>query len=218
MVGKGKENIHGLKAEDGGPMDIDMPAVQAPVLLFLPFLRTPPATHAGPPQAQETLPSRAGDTNRPCRRPGWCMQGAGKGKRVMGGAPSGGRKKGKDATELQLEQLVDARDVALATGAIDPEAHRRTEIVPIADVSWPCKRSCCSMRPCRQPCFPCMPLLASTEHVRTFFSGLTAVARSFSAMLWCWISAAQHACMRAWVPAAAPRTRQSVLRAGRHQP
>jgi hypothetical protein len=65
---------------------------------------------------------------------GWCMQSAGKGKRVMGGAPPGGRKKGKDAAELQLEQLVDARDVALATGAIDPEAHRRTEIVPIADV------------------------------------------------------------------------------------
>ena len=52
----------------------------------------------------------------------------------MGGAPPGSRKKGKDATELQLEQLVDARDVAVATGAVDPEAGRRTEIVPIADV------------------------------------------------------------------------------------
>ena len=51
----------------------------------------------------------------------------------MGGVPPS-KKKGADAAELALEQLVDQRDATLAQEAAEVEANRRTEILPLAEV------------------------------------------------------------------------------------
>lgn len=63
------------------------------------------------------------------------LQGAGKGKRVMGGVPA----PEADQAELKLEQLVDQRDMAVSMEgeAAEPDTHRRSEILAISDVRLP---------------------------------------------------------------------------------
>ncbi len=62
-------------------------------------------------------------------------QGAGKGKRVMGGVPQ----PAADQAELKLEQLVDQRDMAVSMDgeAAEPDVDRRSEILALADVRLP---------------------------------------------------------------------------------
>ena len=119
MAGKGKENINRIKVEAVGPTMMALDAPPATVLLrctALVFLGL-------------MLEALSSASKRHVRG----HQGAGKGKRVMGGVPSS-KKKSADAAELQLEQLVDQRDAALAQEAAEVEANRRTEILPLAEV------------------------------------------------------------------------------------